>query len=399
MNTANQPCERVSTAVDTLCTVEGVRQTHTLFADCQTHTPHRMHNASADQEVRVTSDADDAVAPDATYAPITAKHRPETTATAAGTSHGAGDAQTEFVPPAPAPAPEHAWSEEEPVSETLPRPWRSAWVYAGAGLLSAVVVAFAIFGAVAIVRGNHGSGPTIPAPQVAQAAAPPPASPPNPRAASPDDDEFVAIAISPRSLGTSQGGVAFGTSGTQDHANQIALGECRAGTGYDDCMLVGVGMFHGCIGVAVGFGNNAHAWASGSGVDSDTARAAAVSRLGGSANFVYSQCSDPPGIIRVPTTAPTAPEPKTSSAPPMAHGVSIGESCDPTGPEFGYATDGSVLVCPSFGRWAQTIGWSGVQEIGAPCPGGAGSAVSPSGLGLVCVTSTRSGMNSWQPGP
>ena len=102
------------------------------------------------------------------------------TATAAGTSHGAGDAETELVPPATATAPEHAWSNEEPVTEALSRPWRSVWAIAGIGLLCAVIVALAIFGVVALVRENHGgtqTAPTAPT-QSASAAAPASAAPP-----------------------------------------------------------------------------------------------------------------------------------------------------------------------------------------------------------------------------
>src|ERR1700753_3313467 len=119
-------------------------------------------------------------------------------ATAAGTSHGAGDGKTELVPPATATAPEQAWSNEEPVTEALSRPWRSVWAIAGIGLLCAVIVAFAIFGVVAVVRVNRGgtqAAPTTPAhsvaaPGPAPAAAPTPVTPAGPRAARPDDDEF-----------------------------------------------------------------------------------------------------------------------------------------------------------------------------------------------------------------
>ena len=84
--------------------------------------------------------------------------------TAAATAHGAGDAATELVPPATAADPAHAWSREEPVTEALSRPWRSVWVIAGIGLLCAVVVAFGIFGVVALVRdGTTRTPPTTPA--------------------------------------------------------------------------------------------------------------------------------------------------------------------------------------------------------------------------------------------
>jgi hypothetical protein len=106
-------------------------------------------------------------------------------ATAAGTSHGAGDAETELVPPATATAPEHAWSNEEPATETLSRPWRSVWAIAGIGLLCAVIVALAIFGVVALVRENQSgtqtapTTPTYPASAAATASAAPAQAPVN----------------------------------------------------------------------------------------------------------------------------------------------------------------------------------------------------------------------------
>jgi hypothetical protein len=73
-----------------------------------------------------------------------ANHQPETAA--------AGDDETIVVPPPTEMAPGHAWSVEEPATVALSRPWRSAWVIAGTGLFTAVVIAFAIFGVVALVK-------------------------------------------------------------------------------------------------------------------------------------------------------------------------------------------------------------------------------------------------------
>jgi Protein of unknown function (DUF732) len=235
--------------------------------------------------------------------------------TAAGTSHGAGDAETDFVPPAAAEHAEHAWSNEEPVTEVLSRPWRSAWAIAGIGLLCAVIVAFAIFGVVALVKENHRGGsrtaPTttpgnsVPAPA---AAASSPTAPAPPQPARPDDDEYVAMAISPAAINAPHTG-GFGTAGTQDEANRIALSECRAGTGNDDCLPVNAGMYHGCVSFAVE--HSGRRWAGGSGVDSDAARADARRRLP-EADFVGVQCSDPPGLIK----APESPSPAAAPAPP-----------------------------------------------------------------------------------
>jgi hypothetical protein len=85
---------------------------------------------------------------------------------------------------------------------------------------------------------------------------------------------------------------------------------------------------------------------------------------------------------------------------PMAHGAVRGAKCDPSGPFAGYAADGSVLVCPPFGQWTLTSNWAGVHEIGSKCRGSAGrppenSAVSPGGVGLICVATSFDG---WAPG-
>lgn len=263
----------------------------------------------------MTSNTDSA-GDDANSAPMDAEDYPET---AAGTSHGAGDAETELVPPATVVDPAHAWSKEEPITEALSRPWRSVWAIAGIGLLCAVVVAFGIFGVVALVKENHRTPQAYPTTPTLSASAPAPRSPSPPQAARPDDDEFVALAISPHAIGTSRPIGGFGTSGLQDRANQIALSECRAGTGNDDCLTVNAGMFHGCVAYAID--SDRRAWASGSGVDSDSARANAVSRLGTPASSAFAQCSDPPGIIQAgsPAAAPSSPPaaPSVAQAAPL----------------------------------------------------------------------------------
>jgi hypothetical protein len=60
---------------------------------------------------------------------------------------GPGADETAIVPPPTQPAPELAWSHEEP-DEPLPRPWRLAWAIAGAGMFCAAVTAvlIAVFG-------------------------------------------------------------------------------------------------------------------------------------------------------------------------------------------------------------------------------------------------------------
>jgi hypothetical protein len=116
-----------------------------------------------------------------------------------------------------------------------------------------------------------------------------------PHAARPDDDEFVALAISPNSIGSGHSFGGFGTSGTQERANQIALSECRATHGNDECLLVNAGMFHGCVAYATNPNNQG--WAGGSGADADQARTEATRRLGmvPAPSNVYARCSTPPG--------------------------------------------------------------------------------------------------------
>ena len=101
--------------------------------------------------------------------------------------------------------------------------------------------------------------------------------------------------------------------------------------------------------------------------------------------------SEPPAVTVTATAAAPA-------GPPMAHGAVLGAQCDPSGPFAGYAADGSVLVCPPFGQWTPTAHWYGVHEIGSKCPG-QGGAVSPGGVGLLCVGMSPDGSGTWQPGP
>jgi len=102
--------------------------------------------------------------------------------------------------------------------------------------------------------------------------------------------------------------------------------------------------------------------------------------------------SEPPTVtVTATAVAPTG--------PPMAHGAVLGAKCDPSGPFVGYAADGSVLVCPPFGQWTPTTGWSGVHEIGSKCRPPEASAVSPGGVGLLCSWSSLNGSGTWQPGP
>lgn len=217
----------------------------------------------------------------------------------AETARGAADDETTVVPdvrPTQA-APDLAWSSNDDTEEIGRRSWRQAWGISAAVVGAAILLA-AAFGAGWLMHRSPGqelrslkdlsgsssrAAPTTPA-LPAQA---------GPRAARPDDDEFVAVAISPSSLGAAHRS-GFGTSGTQERANQIALSECKAFTGSDDCLPVGAGMFHGCVSYAID--SSLRTWASGSGADLDSARADALRRLGLPAHSSYVQCSNPPGI-------------------------------------------------------------------------------------------------------
>lgn len=243
--------------------------------------------------------------------------------TVAGTSGGAGAAETEIVPPITQAAPGHAWSQEELETEAITQPWSQAWSRAAVFLLCGVLLAAVTGVAVWASTLPDRTPPTAPstptaAPSTASAA-------PTPTAQRIDDDEFVAIALSPRALNNSnsQSGAGFGTSGTQERANQIALSECRAGLDTDDCLLVTAGMFHGCVSYAITLDSGMKEWAGATGPTPDSAKAAALARLA-RPGVAAVQCSDPPGIIKTPPAAaslPPAPAPTkvTVQAQPRHH--------------------------------------------------------------------------------
>jgi hypothetical protein len=234
---------------------------------------------------------------------------------------GAAGAETTIVPPAAAPAPALAWSVGEDDTVQLHQSWGSVWGRAAVmvALAAAAAVVIGILGWVGFQRDD---APLVPPPSAMPAAALPPIStaaqaptmtvqaappivtvtpaapspPAAPHAATPDDDEFVALAISPRAIGipTMSGEGGFGRAGTQAKADQIALSECRAASGNDDCLTVNAGMFHGCVAYAV---NSAtYSWAGGSGADESQARMDATRRLGKIPTFVAAKCSSPPDV-------------------------------------------------------------------------------------------------------
>jgi hypothetical protein len=129
-----------------------------------------------------------------------------------------------------------------------------------------------------------------------------------------DDDEYVAMAISPSAINKPHH-AGYGTAGSQEEADRIAISECRGASGNDDCLLINAGRHHGCVGYAAD--PSERRWASGSGDDPDEAKTKARQRLGASeASSVAVQCSTPPGAV-TPSEAPTptAPVQDTESVP------------------------------------------------------------------------------------
>lgn len=236
------------------------------------------------------------------------------------TTLGGGDDETTVVPdihPTQT-APELAWSSSDDTDEIARRSWRQTLGISAAVLVSAGLLAITFGAGWLMHRSPPESHPkakpstSAPAPAPSFGASAPPVAPAGPRAARPDDDEFVALAISPSALGAAYH-AGFGTSGTQDKANRIALSECKADSGNDDCLLVNAGMFHGCVSYAID--SSKRNWASGAGTDSAAAIADALRRLGIPAHGSYAQCSDPPGLIRSGESSPEPPPPSAASAP------------------------------------------------------------------------------------
>jgi hypothetical protein len=129
-----------------------------------------------------------------------------------------------------------------------------------------------------------------------------------------DDDEYVAMAISPSAI-NKQHHTGYGTAGSQDEADRIAISDCRGDSGNDDCLLINAGKYHGCVSYATD--PSERRWASGSGDDPDEAKTKARQRLGGSGpTSTAVQCSAPPGAVE-PSEAPTpsAATPETETAP------------------------------------------------------------------------------------
>lgn len=104
----------------------------------------------------------------------------------------------------------------------------------------------------------------------------------------PDDNSWVAIAVSPTSDAST-----FGGAGNRERATQIAMEECLQRSQGQRCVVPSVTEY-GCVAYAVDVSTKG--WAGGRGPDSDAAVADAISKApgGGSAGYeVGSACSDP----------------------------------------------------------------------------------------------------------
>lgn len=248
--------------------------------------------------------------------------RSPTTAATQGDKTELGPAadETEILPPSPTEAaPELAWSvDDDDEDEGPPHSWGWVWGHA-AVLISCLAVAAIVIAAVGYALSQRGA-PSQPSrdwsrtPMPGIAASTPTSKPPA------DDDEYVAMTISPHALSSgTPGWGGFGTAGSQDMANQIAISECRAHPGNDDCTLVSGGMYHGCVAVAF----SGTAWAGGSGIDADAAKADAIGRLSIPAATTWARCSDPPGILKSPPSTAAPPAARAQPLPPAPTTVTV----------------------------------------------------------------------------
>ncbi|WP_062887355.1 DUF4189 domain-containing protein [Mycobacterium avium] len=267
---------------------------------------------------------------------------PPTTAAAGSdeTAIGPDGDETAVVPPATHAAPELAWSQGDEADEpVIPSTW--GWVVGHAAVLVslafvvALVIGVAGWVVLVAMRPSDAPGTADFRPPARSAAAPARPSPTSTQAANTpvDDDEYVAMAISPRALTSAPDRIGgFGTAGSQDEANRIALSECRAVSGNDDCLLVNAGMYHGCV----GFAADGPRWASGSGADPAAAEDDALRRIGAGGHIGWAQCSNPPGILKpssaspataLPPVSPTTETVQAAPPPPPSEGTNIFTIC------------------------------------------------------------------------
>ncbi len=212
---------------------------------------------------------------------------------------GESDATT-IVPPATQAAPQLAWSQDADEDDDEST-WRHVLMDAAKPLFAFALIAVVAVGVGAwLTFGRDAARPPTSAPTL---------QPTLPAQSSPDDNGYVALALSVSDLPV--GG--FGVGESQQKANEIALAECRARA--HDCVLVDAGAHHGCV--AAAYNRAQHSYVSGSGATIADATEDAVRRFGVDAPTI-GQCSDPPGVIRAtpPPAAPKVVEP--ALAPPTA---------------------------------------------------------------------------------
>jgi hypothetical protein len=195
---------------------------------------------------------------------MSAMSEPDANTTA---SEGGADAPTGIHEPAAAPDIAMAYSEALELAE--PRRWRLP------------AVAFAVATAALAAAGTGWFLLRPNAPDVGPVAASP--APNTSTTAVPgDQDQYVSVAISPRTRSA-----GYGTAGTQERADKIAVAECVGASGPDDVCLVIARMHHGCAAIALG---DAGTWAGGSGIDELSAKMQALDKLS-APNGVVVRCS------------------------------------------------------------------------------------------------------------
>jgi hypothetical protein len=216
------------------------------------------------------------------------------------TAAGLGpDAETEFVEPVDYPETPAAWSlvDTELAEVPHPRSWREAWTVAGVVAAAAVVAVVAV--SVVALVGHHPSPAAVPPSTMPASALPPiqgaPIVPPH-VAAAPEDDGWVATAVSQRAISTHHGDALLGGSfkaPTQRGAVAGALRACANYTGNNDCQLLNNGVYHGCIAYSVDW--STASFTVGTGPNERAAAQASVNALGIPNPPGDSNCSDHAG--------------------------------------------------------------------------------------------------------
>lgn len=203
----------------------------------------------------MTTDADSAGRRDPDSTRLDAGVCPETTA---GTTDGAGDAETELVPPVTQAAPAHAWTEEEPDTQRLGQSWGRAWSAAAAFLLIGVVIAAAVWG---WSSWRSHPGPSAKAPPRAPVSAAPATEVPTLAPASSSSVPTTRRAT--QGIDPTKGGPPVGTPCDHAHMNETAVSNvgtairCVSGSdGFEwrpdageqvDAAIVGQPGWEGCL--------------------------------------------------------------------------------------------------------------------------------------------------------